>query len=223
MELSVIGGAVKMKRRIILLAIAVVVVFAGIALQYSCTNNNVGIDEEDATETAETTITKTPDGEEERRATTQEIEAMKEYLEQTLLDNYDVFNQIVKYLEETPGEYSFGPTDGEIVAWWFRERAYGVPYVVIDLNEIEIAEQIAYVINEFGFVSVLSESDYVHFEMVYHDKSPIGDTYSLGLICNKSNGEADAGKSFMSEITHIKDGWYRYHFTYYASSATHTP
>ena len=218
-----------MKKKSILITVMVTVVFAGIVLIQSCAVNQASdadIDAEDGTETVEMTTIEEPESEEERRATYQEIDEMHQRLEEILLDNYDVFNQIVSYLEETPEDYAFWGEDGEIIVR-LNDRVSNSPFAYMDLNEIEVAEQIAYVIDELGFVSIHEGKYSVWFNMVSYGKAPIGDTYSQGLICNKSDaGEGrivETGETRDFRITRIRDEWFRRLNTYYASSPTHTP
>ena len=188
-----------MSERIISLTGVVILLLAGAALLHSCagdepvkvSNGEDGIEAWDVAATGDvaderdTMPTNGEDGAEDKvdsvdiTAALQEIDDMKDYLEQLLDDNYDVFNQIVKCFENDSVNYHCRVEEGEIVVW------YSNPITYVDLGEIEVGEQIVYVINELGFISIDETENYVDFPMINGDRYPYGGTYAQALLCNK--------------------------------------
>ena len=148
-----------------------------------------------------------------KTATLQEIEDMNTHLEQLLNDNYEVFSQIVDFFEKAPEEYFCWLEDGEIVVL-YRALPNG-PHVYVDLSEVEIGDQIAYVINDLGFLAIHEDGDIsVTFEMRYYDRHPFIARYSQGLVCNKSTAVEFKVREWepnsFEGIKHIRDEWFRY-------------
>ena len=223
-----------MSERIISLAGVVILLLAGAALLHSCAGDEPGKVSNgedsikagdvaatgDVADERDTMPTNGGDGAEDEAdsfditAALQEIDDMKDYLEQLLYDNYDVFNQIVNYFEGIQGEYSCRVEDGEIVVW-YQEKP-GSPRIYISLGEIEIGEQIVYVMNDLGFISIDETEDFVDFPMINYEPHPYGGSYTQALFCNKSNaGEnriqednESGGEDVLGGSTHIRDEWY---------------
>ena len=156
--------------------------------------------------------TTTPNGQ-SNKATLQDIEDAKKYLEQVLIDNYDVFNQIVSYLEEEPVRYSIRNNSGEIIARILYDDKPG--FQVINFSEIENSEQIIYVLNDLGFSSITEDNENVYFNRVNGADHPQGGSYTQGLVCNKSNAgdekitEWDGGS--LGQNTYLRDEWFYYY------------
>ena len=173
---------------------------------------DLNINGEDGNEVVETNSLESPNS----QVSVQDIERTKQMLIQTLNDNYDIFNQIVSYFEGSPSWYYCRKEEGEIVAH-IRNDVSGFPGSDIDISEIEVGEQMVYIINELGFLSIAEDDDAVGFTLVSGGKHPYGGSYSQGLICNKS----DAGDGKIEEWDrghlgadiHVRDGWF-YHFRY---------
>ena len=145
--------------------------------------------------------------------TIKEIEEMKERMICLLNENYDVFNRIVAYFEEEPEIIVFWEEDGEIVGRY--EEARGL-FQSIDLDEVDVGEDIAFVIDELGFVGIVDNVYIVDFYMVFNGIKTGGSTYDQDLGCYKSSyGEYGNQKDWEDPdnpfgLMHIRDEWYYY-------------
>jgi hypothetical protein len=141
----------------------------------------------------------------------EQIQKAKKEIIQMLNDNYDVFSQIVNCFENDPGRYMCTKESGEIVVKLFLERG-GTSFQIIDISEIGVSEQIAYVLNDLGFEGIGEEYDDIIFTkitVVYP-----GGTYSQGLFCNKNDAGIDKIQEYsgiFGERVLIKDQWFYYY------------
>ena len=79
----------------------------------------------------------------------EKIQSDKIEIIQILNDNYDLFCQVVSYFENSSGRYFCTKESGELVI----EKYYdGRPSFRVDnIGEIEVGEQIEYILNDLGF------------------------------------------------------------------------
>ena len=208
-----------MKRRIIKFVLAIILISAGALQICSCNarkedngvNGGNGIGAEASSlngeDGAEVEYTDSPDS----QVSMQDIANAKQSLIQALNDNYDIFNDIVSYFENDPEQYYCIKENGEIVMK-LRTDGPSLTDIYVDINEIEVCEQIIYVINELGFLGVAAYDYAVDFWIIDGGRYPFGGSYAQGIICNKS--DAGDGKisewegSIFGENIHIRDEWY---------------
>ena len=199
-----------MMKRVILTVIAVIFVSTGAVLMCSCIDNETGGGGEK--EMTEITIVGDDSNGEESRTTMQEIEETKMLLEKLLDDNYDVFSQIINYLERVPEDYHFRVEDGEIVVWYMNKPS--LQRIYVEFSEIKVADSVEYVIKELGFISVDKSDDYTLFPMINGDRHPYGGSFAQGLVCNNSNSDEksiqdwDAG--VLGQDIRLRDEWFYY-------------
>ena len=143
----------------------------------------------------------------------EEIEQSKNNTEQILFDNYDVFNQLVSFFENEPKRYICETHTGELVVTLDNEPEQEE----IELSEVEMGGQIAYIMNDLGFETIIEYDDYVWF-IQYSAMDPFGGSYNQGLFCNKSNvGENTITEWYeppFGEIALIRDEWFFFYFRY---------
>jgi len=137
------------------------------------------------------------------------IEQRKKDIQQALIDNYDIFNQIVNYLENEPASFSCRKEKGKIIVQIKYENE--PTSQIIDISEIEMGEQIEYVINDLEFSGIGESDDYIIFGK-RTGEHPNGGSYWQNLICNKSNADDNKiqEKDYLpfGEEVRIKDEWY---------------
>ena len=217
------------KRNIMSIEIIAALLTALAVLTSSCAIGGIGneTNDEDDIEMEETHTTEDNDietevpdisvddgGEEDTSqtwTTIKEMQEMQVHMIRLLNDNYDVFNRIVAYFEEEPEIIAFWEEEGEIVGRY--EKTSGL-IQSIDLDEVEVGEDIAYVIYELGFVGILDGSITVDFYMVSKGIKPGGSTYDQKLVYIKSTaGEYGILKDVEERnnplgVMHIRDEWY---------------
>jgi hypothetical protein len=194
-----------MKRKIIVIFTLLVVlacVTALICIMTACNaKNGINVEDESGmknTNSPENTF---------RQATKEDIEQTKQEIMQILNDNYEVFCQIVNYFEKGKNDYGCFIEYGEIII--INSSVAGHPHV--DISKIEVGEQIAYVLNDLGFVYLGDDINWVVFKK-QDGIPPDGGSYTQSLECNKSDADEEKkireGSSYSAETVHIRDEWY---------------
>jgi len=208
----------RIKSTVTLFAAAISII--GIMLLQSCTmekvenstaeNENIEVEstementEVDIIEVDNEKSTDSPTIEEVRR----NINLIKMEIEQILDDNYDLFTQIMEYFEKDNGRYIISIVDGEISV--LLDTAPG--FRQIDISDIEIGEQIEYVLYDLRFEDIRTEDYYVRF-LKLTGSTPSAGAYQQSLFCNKSSAgekriyEDDNYPS--GETVRIRDEWF---------------
>ena len=131
----------------------------------------------------------------------------KNDLIEKLHENYDVFVQIAGYLENSEKEYHCKIEDGELVIRINNETNHPS----VDISEVEVSNQIAYVLNDLGFQVVSSYEDCI----LFGKNSGIlinGGTYIQDLFYNKRNAREEKkiveGTTSLTEKVRIRDEWF---------------
>lgn len=134
--------------------------------------------------------------------TIEDVEQRKQEIIQIYNDNAKVFDEVMSYFEAQDTDFYCKVSDGELIV--------KVNQKDVDISEIEIAEQITYIINELGFEFVLDVTDYVQFNK-HTGIYPYGSTCCQGLLCNKKGtNRVQEERSQFGEQVRIADEWFYY-------------
>ena len=198
-----------MKRRIIFVVLILVIIACTMLLMYILPAYDVGDDMNEEENDTESMNNQNTQNSSNRSATLEDIMQTKKDIEQSLNDNYEIFNQIIMCFENDAVNYICGQESGEIVIEIICEDKPGSQR--IDSGEVEVAEQIAYVINDLDFVGIVEADDYVCFEKQTGVYLTFG-TYIQELYCNKSTANEkkiqEGYSSLWNECVHIRDDWF---------------
>ena len=193
-------GSAKLKRRVIISLLTILLICSVLAVFLVTINRaNSRSSGENENEILEESSIYMEDDEKVENSTNiinlsslEQIQNEKLNIIRILNENYDLFCQVESYFETDPGRYYCSLDSGELIIEKYFD---GRPSVQIDnVEEIEVSEQIAYILLDLGFEWIGEADDYVSFEKITA-AHPDGGTYWQGLHCNKS----DAGNNRIEE------------------------
>ena len=140
-----------------------------------------------------------------------QIEQTKKEIEQALLENYDIFTQIVDYFEEDPREFSINIESDELIIVAYEVGQPRNTAVEIDANKVAVIEQIRFVLNDLEFTGIGADTIGVGF-LKPGGVHPYGGSYWQSLVCNKKDaGENKTQERYdlpFGETVRIKDEWF---------------
>lgn len=117
---------------------------------------------------------------------------------QTFNDNYELFSEVARYIENEPGSFYFFKTNQELIVKIDSEN--------IDLNYYPVGKQILIIVNELGYIGIVERDDHVTF-------TKCGGKEERGLMYAKEGTTTDEfDRGIIGKAALIKDNWYYYYF-----------
>jgi hypothetical protein len=117
-----------------------------------------------------------------------------------LKDNYDLFQEIVTFLENEPGNFNCYITDLND-----RDITVDIDRNQVDINSLSIGNDLSRIIKEYGFQQIVEYQDRIIF--IKHAAS-----VEIGLLYSTEGREIilDITNSGMAGTTFIQGKWYYY-------------
>lgn len=140
----------------------------------------------------------------------EDIQKEKDLIVRLLNENFEAFSQIMDFFESDQRRYVCHVDSGEIVMILYEKSTPG--YEVVGLSNVDVGEQITYIIDALGFMSITADKDYIIFKRT-SGSHPHGGAYTQGLFCNRIDAGEDKIREqdhFTGEHVPLRDRWFYY-------------